>query len=92
VRDLDVSKAKDPGMHRIAWNLVAGPAPKDAKGKTSFTPYGQPVKPGIYRVVLSADGVDHARPLTVEADPRIGTPGSTVDPAEELRKLLKERP
>ncbi len=91
VRDLDVAKERDAGVHRIIWDLNAGPAPKDDKTKP-FTPYGQPVKPGVYRVLLTADGVEHARLLTVEADPRTRTPGSAVNEAEELRKLMKERP
>src|SRR5205807_2426516 len=88
VRDLDVAKEKEPGIHRIAWDLIAGGAPKEDK-KPPFTPYGQPVKPGNYRVMLNADGVEHARILTVEADPRSGKAGSTVNEVEELRKLMK---
>ena len=83
VRDLNVSKAKDPGMHRVQWDLNAGPGPKDSKGKTPFTPYGQPAKPGIYRVVLNVNGVEHARIVRIEPDPRTGTVGSTVIKAEE---------
>jgi photosystem II stability/assembly factor-like uncharacterized protein len=83
VRALDVSKEKDAGMHRVGWNLVAGPAPKEAKAKTPFTPYGQPVKPGVYRLVLNVDGVEHARILNVEPDPRTGMPGSAVNEMEE---------
>lgn len=92
VRDFDLAKEKDAGFHRIVWDLVAGGEPKDGKDKTSFTPYGQPVKPGVYRVQHTVDGVTHSRLLTVEADPRLGRPGSTINEAEELRKLLKERP
>ncbi len=92
VRDFDLAKEREPGFHRIGWDLVAGGEPKGAKGKTPFTPYDQPVRPGAYRVVLSVDGVEQARTLTVEADPRSGRPGSAVNEAEELRKLMKERP
>ena len=66
VRELDVAKDRGAGLHRVAWDLVAA---KDAKPKTSFTPYGQPVKPGIYRVLLTADGVEHTRVVTIESDP-----------------------
>ncbi|MBI1832187.1 MAG: PAS domain-containing protein [Planctomycetes bacterium] len=92
VRDFDLGKEKDAGFHRVVWDLVAGGEPKGGKDKTSFTPYGQPVKPGVYRVQLTIDGVTHSRLLTVEADPRLGRPGSTINETEELRKLLKERP
>ena len=91
VRDVDVAKESEAGMHRVGWDLVAGSAPKEDK-KTPFTPYGQPVKPGTYRVLLNADGVEHVRTLTVEADPRSGKAGSSVNETEELRKLMKERP
>jgi hypothetical protein len=41
---------------------------------------------------LTVDGVEQARLLTVESDPRLGRPGSGVNEAEELRRLMKERP
>ncbi len=92
LRDLDVGKEKEPGLHRLGWDLVTGSEPKDAKGKMPSTPYGQPVKPGTYRVVLNVDGAEYVRTVTVEADPRSGRPGGAADEAEELRKLMKERP
>ncbi len=52
----------------------------------------QPAKPGVYRVVLNADGVEHTRIVRIEPDPRTGTRGSTVNKAEELRRLMNERP
>jgi len=91
VRAFDLTKEKEPGFHRVGWDLVRGKAAKEEKGKP-FTPYEQPVKPGTYRVVLDADGVEHTRLVTVEPDPRTRSPGSAVNEAEELRKLLKERP
>src|SRR5581483_5095506 len=90
VRDLDVSKEKAAGLHRVAWNLVSGP--KDAKAESAkprFTPPGTPVKPATYRVVLDADGAQSTRLLTIEPDPRTRTPGALTDEANELRRLLK---
>src|SRR5262249_11396322 len=95
VRSLDVAKEKDAGMHRVNWDVVSGAAPKGPKGKQKkapLTPPGQAVKPGTYVVVLEADGVTSARPLTVEADPRTQRAGSASDEAEELRRLLRQRP
>jgi hypothetical protein len=96
VQNLDVSKEKEAGLHRVAWNLAGGPGAKGGKGTGKapppFTPAGQPVKPGTYRVVLDVDGVEHARTLTVELDPRTRTAGATVNEAEELRRLLKQQP
>jgi photosystem II stability/assembly factor-like uncharacterized protein len=93
VRELDVSKNKDAGMHRIAWDLSTGMGGgKGVKGKGGFAQGGPAVKPGVYRVMLVADGVEFARNLTVEADPRTRTAGTVTNEAEELRKLLKERP
>jgi photosystem II stability/assembly factor-like uncharacterized protein len=91
VRDLDLSKEKETGTHRVGWDLVAGPGSGD-KNRPTFTPPERPVKPGVYRVVLNADGDERSRLLSVEPDPRSGTPGSTVNELEELRKLLKEQP
>jgi hypothetical protein len=92
VRELDVSKDKDAGLHRVTWDLVAAPAAKGEPRSTAFTPPGQPVKPATYRVVLDADGSQLARLLLVEPDPRSRTSDIVADEAEELRLLLKERP
>lgn len=90
VREFDLAKEKDAGAHRIAWDLGAGPG-GEAKNRPRFTPPEQPARPGVYRVVLSADGEERERTLTIEADPRLRVPGSGVNELEELRKWLKER-
>jgi hypothetical protein len=94
VRDLDLAKDKDAGMHRIAWDLVNNPKSKETKGKfrKAFNADGQPVKPGTYRVVLDADGSEVSRLLTIEPDPRSQKAGVAVDEAEELRRLLRDGP
>jgi hypothetical protein len=102
VRDLDVSNDKMAGVHRVPWDLITGAAAakggkggfggKGGGGKGGFGGPGLTAKPGVYRVVLNADGVEHARLITVEPDPRTKVPGSTTNEAEELRKLLKEQP
>jgi photosystem II stability/assembly factor-like uncharacterized protein len=92
VRELDLAKEKEAGMHRVGWDLVSGKEPAEAKGKTPYTPYEQAVRPGTYRVVLNADGAEHVRSVTVEPDPRSGKAGTAVNEIEELRKLLKQRP
>jgi photosystem II stability/assembly factor-like uncharacterized protein len=101
VREFDLAKEMEPGFHRINWDLVSGPEPKKGKdgmggkgkGKFGFAPPGQMAKPGAYRVVLELNDFEVSRStLTIEADPRSRVPGSSADEAEELRKLMKERP
>ena len=95
VRELDLAKEKEPGMHRIEWDLVSGPAPKGGKAKeskTRYTPLGQPVKPGAYIVVFDVDGTTHQRLLTVEADPRNNRVGTLTDDAEDLRRWMRQQP
>jgi photosystem II stability/assembly factor-like uncharacterized protein len=95
VRDLDVSKEKEAGVHRIGWDLVTSQAPKEKKGKgkkKSFTAPGQSARPGTYRLVLDADDVQFTRALTIEADPRTQTAGTVVNEAEELRRWLSKLP
>jgi hypothetical protein len=95
VRELDLAKEKEAGVHRVVWDQVSREASKEEKGKgkkTPFTPFGRTVKPGTYRVVLDADGVESTRTLTIEADPRTGVAGVLVNEGEELRRLLRERP
>jgi len=90
VRDLDVGKEKEAGTHRVAWDLVAGPGGGE-KNKPPFTPPEQPVRPGVYRVVLAADGEEMARTLTVEPDPRTRPAGGAANEADAARKGMNER-
>jgi photosystem II stability/assembly factor-like uncharacterized protein len=93
VRSLDVAKEADAGFHRVVWDLSASSSSKGKKsGKSPFTPPGQPAKPGQYRVVLDADGEVTSRLMTIEPDPRTRTPGILLNEAEELRRLMRERP
>jgi photosystem II stability/assembly factor-like uncharacterized protein len=101
VRELDVSNAKMSGVHRVPWDLATGAAKggkggfgggKGGGGKGGFGGAVLTAKPGVYRVVLNADGVEHAKLITIEPDPRTKIPGSSTDETEELRKLLKEQP
>jgi S1-C subfamily serine protease len=101
VRDLDVSNDKGAGVHRVPWDLATGAGKGGGKGfgggkggggKGGFGGAGLTAKPGVYRVVLSADGAEHARLITVEPDPRTKIAGATENEAEEIRKLLKEQP
>ena len=87
MRDLRVPS--DPGLHRIAWDLLR-PAPPPAARPTPSTGLvggfvagmrrglnnsGRQVRaaPGPYRVVLTVDGKDQVQPLTVESDPAYPT-------------------
>jgi photosystem II stability/assembly factor-like uncharacterized protein len=115
VRDLDVSKLKDVGLHRVSWDLTKNPPPsakkggkgKDAggkkpgKGKVAVkgkkggapAPGTGPVPTGIYRVVLSVDGVEYAQALRVDPDPTLPADGVLTDEAaewDEMRRQLKE--
>jgi hypothetical protein len=117
VRTLDVKKAIDPGLHRIAWDLSSEPQRptggmgEGGKGKGGFKTMGKggkpggaakgpigggpPVKPGVYRVILVADGQEHAQTLVIEPDPNQRGAEIIVDePADalEMRRLLKHDP
>jgi photosystem II stability/assembly factor-like uncharacterized protein len=66
VRSLAVT-AKEPGLHRIAWDLRQDP-PTDREGRPVNRP-GARVAPGLYRIVLVVDGQRHTQPLRIEWDP-----------------------
>ncbi|HVS78411.1 MAG TPA: hypothetical protein VHE11_15840, partial [Steroidobacteraceae bacterium] len=81
----------DPGMHRFVWNLryerpqaisydysIAAVFGED----TPTAVEGPFVLPGIYSIVLTADGQRYRAPLVVQLDPRVHT--SSAD----LRALL----
>ena len=68
-----------PGMHRFVWNLRYARPPAISYRYSMAAVYGENtpttvqgpfVLPGIYRVVLSADGRRYSAPLVVHLDPR----------------------
>ena len=70
-----------PGMHRFLWDMHYPPlAGVDPEYPISAVPHNtvpQPtspwVMPGVYTVVLTADGKSYSQPLTVKMDPRVKT-------------------
>ena len=77
---------KDAGFHRVRWDLSA-PRPGRRGGSVA-------VPPAVYRVVLSVDGKEYVRPVTVEPDPNAPVDAITAE-EEELfinpEKLLKQK-
>lgn len=55
------------GLHRISWDLRRD-SPTDQQGRPTNRP-GARVAPGVYNVVLVADGLRHVQPIRVEWDP-----------------------
>jgi photosystem II stability/assembly factor-like uncharacterized protein len=107
VRDVDVSKEKEAGLHRITWDLVGASASLSATTKDKTAPKGKAkelkkgkqgsiasgqMKPGSYILVLDVDGVSARRLLTIEPDPRTKLAGVAVDEAEELRRWIGQNP
>ncbi len=109
VRTLDVTKETEPGIHRVTWDLSSEPQGGKGKGKAALKgkgmsqgsaiagkgpqPGGPPAKPGIYRVMLVADGQEQSQTLVIEPDPhQRGGEIITDEVEEELarRRLLKE--
>ena len=105
VRDLDVGKASEPGLHRIAWDLTGNPQKKADGGGKQFKkggggakgppqgPSGAPVAAGSYRVVLVADGQELGQTLVIEPDPNQRSGEIVTDEAAEdleWRRLQKE--
>jgi photosystem II stability/assembly factor-like uncharacterized protein len=89
VRELQTKK--DPGLHRIAWDLMrstargadAGPSPDAPAPTRRFGGFrGQPATPGMYRVLLSVNGKEFIQNLRLEADPTLGTSIIVTDQAE----------
>jgi len=69
----ELKGASEPGIHRIAWDLRYPPPAAAETGAAarfggSMAPY---VLPGEYKVTLVAEGVEAAKTLQVDGDPRI---------------------
>ncbi len=60
VRDLQAKG--DAGLQRVVWDL---------RGKVAGTPGDAPVPTGVYKVVLTVDGVAQSRAVRVEPDPNV---------------------
>ncbi|MFO0807424.1 MAG: hypothetical protein U0746_02240 [Gemmataceae bacterium] len=82
IRELPVKL--EAGLHRVVWDmtrlsarpaigLATGEVPPEAIFERQGGVFSAAVPPGMYRVVLSADGKDLSQPLRIEADPVIGT-------------------
>ena len=48
--------------------------------------FGQPVPPGVYKVVLTVDGKEQVQPLKVEYDPAGPASGVTFVPSREKER------
>jgi hypothetical protein len=74
IRELEAQK--EPGLHRVAWDLNRLPERRDRPaGPPQPGPRaggfggGLAVAPGLYRIVLTVDGQEYTQPVRVEADP-----------------------
>ncbi|MGH6828733.1 MAG: WD40/YVTN/BNR-like repeat-containing protein [Rhizomicrobium sp.] len=64
-----------PGMHRFYWDLhYATPAPSESP----LTGGGAWAPPGVYTVVLDADGQSVRQSVTVKPDPRVNVPQAAL--------------
>jgi len=71
------------GLHRLFWNLQV-PPPK--KGEEAGIPLLTGTGIGVFRIVLTVDGVEQNAPLIVEGDPNAPREAmSSVDEVEEER-------
>lgn len=103
LREYDLAKESAAGLHRITWDLSTGTSKKIppggkkvGKGKIGKGQLAGPNAPfvgaGKYRLILDADGVELARVVTIEGDPRLPGLDRAVDEAEEehaIRRWLK---
>jgi hypothetical protein len=80
----DIRAAGDPGLHHLSWDLRRAslqpqePAPSAPPGETEGQQpaqrflggifRGQPVTPGMYRVVLTVDGKEFGQSVKVEGE------------------------
>ncbi len=76
----EVKAETQTGLHKVVWNLThtperrrGGGAPPAGRSRQSQQA-GRPVAPGVYRIVLSVDGVEHKQTLRVEGDPGAANP------------------
>jgi photosystem II stability/assembly factor-like uncharacterized protein len=84
VRELDVSKDRAAGFHRIAWDMTAGEVKQPPMKKGKGPAPGAQLPAGTYRVALEVDGKTFNERLVIEADPRRLDPLGRPTPEEIL--------
>lgn len=98
VRALDVAKEKEAGPHRISWDMTIAPSPTAIKGKNPpkladnkpGLAAGSLVSPGVYRVVLEADGMEFEQTMSIHPDPNSKLATPVLDEYEEERYLRRQ--
>ncbi len=65
-RIFETDGKKDPGMHRVYWDLRERSATR-TPGRRAMR--GRRAQPGRYRVVLTVDGAKQTAPLVIASDP-----------------------
>ena len=88
----------EPGMHRFVWDLTY-PAP-DVLGHeypisaiyhdTPRYPLGATVKPGNYKVVLTAGRQNYSQTLSIRMDPRVKVHSSDLDRHFDLDRKIAD--
>ncbi len=94
LREFDMAKETDAGLHRVTWDLTTGtvkkmPPAKTKVGKGAAAPLGVFTGAGKYRVILEADGVELSRVITIEGDPRLPALDGAADEAEADRAFRR---
>jgi photosystem II stability/assembly factor-like uncharacterized protein len=86
-----------PGMHRFVWNLRYARPQAISNGYSMAAVPGRNtppaidgpfVLPGIYSIVLTADGVTYRAPLVVQLDPRVHTSSADLASLLEFSQSL----
>lgn len=87
----------EPGLHQVTWNLTMPRGTGTAAGSTagrggiassrSAGPAGQPVPPGMYRVVLRVDSKEFSQGLRIEGDVLPNQPLLADDPEEDAEQV-----
>ncbi|MBY0523815.1 MAG: PDZ domain-containing protein [Gemmataceae bacterium] len=84
----------EPGLHRVAWDLSGAqtrPPEQPVKGpprRPDQVPL-QAVPSGVYRVVLTVDGIEYTQKVRIEMDPTL--PSSVIAEEEEPRPAAADR-
>ncbi|HCD50871.1 MAG TPA: hypothetical protein DEQ34_00385 [Balneolaceae bacterium] len=90
--------AVNNGLNRFFWNMrmdgEARPTQRESRGGFNFTPSGNPVLPGMYKVKLSYGGGADSTMLKVDFDPRLDISVAEVKEtyamADELAELNRQ--
>ncbi len=91
IRSLKTKTPDSSGIYKWTWymNEAGGDSPSRKIRKRKNEPRGSKVKPGIYKIVLSNNGISTQTRITIASDPRVDVSQKAIDEGYTNAKTIQ---